>query len=180
MPTATWSPFGYNRDGKKRHEQVVIGLLCNAQGCSLGVEVFSALTHPEIIKLLDRKVIQAELFDEKNTVEVLDPEDPAKRYCLCRNPETANRETKTRRRLLDCTQLGLNKIVANKAKQKHEQIGARVGKLLVRYKMGKFVTWSVTAGKLRWTFDEAAIAAEQAFASAIKLNHRKIPHFWDS
>ena len=25
--------FGYNRDGKRGHEQVVLGLLCNAQGC---------------------------------------------------------------------------------------------------------------------------------------------------
>ncbi len=100
---------------------------------------FSALTHPEIVKLLNRKVIQAERFDEKNTVEVLDPEDPAKRYCLCRNPETARRETQTRRRHLDCTRVGLDKIVATKAKKKDEVIGARVGKLVARYKMGKFV-----------------------------------------
>ena len=207
--------FGYNRDGKKGHEQVVVGLLCNAQGCPIGVQVFtgntkdstttleqvqrlkndyglakliwvgdrgtitqanaerirseedlhsiSALTHPEIVKLLNRKVIQAELFDEKNTVEVLDPEDPAKRYCLCRNQETAQRETQTRRRLLDCTQVGLDKIVATRTKKKDEVIGARVGKLVARYKMGKFVVWSVTAGKLQWTFDEAAIVAEQVF-----------------
>ena len=207
--------FGYNRDGKKGHEQVVIGLLCNAQGCPVGIQVFtgntkdstttlaqvqrlkhdyglekliwvgdrgtitqanaalirsqedlhsiSALTHPEIVKLLDRKVIQAELFDEKNTVEVLDPEDPAKRYCLCRNPETTKRETQTRRRLLDCTRVGLEKIAAAKAKKKDEVIGARVGKLLARYKLGKFVVWSVKEGKLQWTFDEAAIAAEQVF-----------------
>ena len=36
--------FGYNRDGKKGHEQVVIGLLCNAQGCPVGVEVFAGNT----------------------------------------------------------------------------------------------------------------------------------------
>lgn len=117
--------FGHNRDGKKGHEQLVIGLLCNAQGCPVGIEVFrgntkdstttleqvrrlqkdygltqliwvgdrgaitqanaaqiqsasdlhsiSALTHPEIVKLLERKVLQAELFDEKKIVEVLDP-----------------------------------------------------------------------------------------------------------
>ena len=207
--------FGYNRDGKKGHEQVVIGLLCNAEGCPIGTEVFrgntkdsttalaqvrklrddyglaqmiwvgdrgtitqanaalinstedlhsiSALTHPEIVKLLDRKVLQAELFDDKNIVEVLDPEDPTKRYCLCRNPVTTQRESKTRRRLLDCTRTGLEKIAQSPRREKDEVIGARVGKLLARYKVGKFVTWSVTEGKLQWSFDEAAIAAEQVF-----------------
>ena len=36
--------FGYNRDGKKGHEQIVLGLLCNAQGCPVGVEVFPGNT----------------------------------------------------------------------------------------------------------------------------------------
>ena len=207
--------FGHNRDGKKGHEQLVIGLLCNAQGCPVGIEVFrgntkdstttleqvrrlqkdygltqliwvgdrgaitqanaaqiqsasdlhsiSALTHPEIVKLLERKVLQAELFDEKKIVEVLDPADPTKRYCLRRNPDTAQRETTTRRRLLDCTRDGLEKIVQSPRREKDEIIGARVGKLLARYKMGKFVSWSVVERKLQWAFDEAAIAAEQVF-----------------
>ena len=126
--------FGYNRDGKKGHEQVVLGLLCNAEGCPVGVEVFagntqdastvvakiqelrkdyglkevtfvgdrgmvtqanaeelkgveglhtiSALTHRQIVELVERKVIQAELFDEKRIAEVIDPEKPEQRYCL--------------------------------------------------------------------------------------------------
>ena len=36
--------FGYNRDGKKGHEQVVLGLLCNAEGCPVGGEVFAGNT----------------------------------------------------------------------------------------------------------------------------------------
>src|SRR5271166_2750914 len=108
--------FGYNRDGKRGHEQMVIALLCSAEGCPVGVEVFagntqdastvpekiaqlqrlyglkeiifvgdrgmitktvadkikgieglhtiSALTHRQIVELLERKVITAELFDE--------------------------------------------------------------------------------------------------------------------
>ena len=208
--------FGSNRDGKKGHEQVVIGLLCNAEGCPIGTEVFrgntkdsttalaqvrklrddygldqmiwvgdrgtitqanaalinstedlhsiSALTHSEIVKLLDRKVLQAELFDDKNIVEVLDSEDPTKPYCLCRNPVTTQRECKTRRRRPDCIRVGLEKMAQSPRREKNEVIGARVGKLLARYKMGEFVTWSVTEKKLQWSFDEAATAAEQVFA----------------
>src|SRR5688572_20791604 len=107
--------FGYNRDGKRGHEQMVIGLICNEAGCPVGVEVFpgntqdastvpakiaqmqeeyglselifvgdrgmitqansrqlkgveglqtiSALTHRQIVQLLERKVITPELFD---------------------------------------------------------------------------------------------------------------------
>ena len=36
--------FGYNRDGKKNHEQIVIGLICNNEGCPVGVEVFRGNT----------------------------------------------------------------------------------------------------------------------------------------
>ena len=113
---------------------MVIGLICNEEGCPIGVEVFpgntqdaktvpekieeiqktygiselifvgdrgmitsanyekvkgrpglftiSALTHPQIVSLLERKVIQPKLFDEKEIVEVIDPDCPSLRYCL--------------------------------------------------------------------------------------------------
>ena len=58
-------------------------------------------THRQIVELLERKVITAELFDEGQIVEVIDPEEPKRRYCLCRNPQTAGREGKTRERSSD-------------------------------------------------------------------------------
>lgn len=36
--------FGYNRDGKKDFPQIVYGLLCNAEGCPVAIEVFSGNT----------------------------------------------------------------------------------------------------------------------------------------
>jgi transposase len=36
--------FGYNRDGKRRFPQIVYGLLCNAQGCPVAIEVFAGNT----------------------------------------------------------------------------------------------------------------------------------------
>jgi transposase len=207
--------FGYNRDGKRGHEQIVIGLLCSAEGCPVGVEVFkgktqdastvpdkiaevqnrygikelifvgdrgmitqsvesklvgveglstiSALTHRQIVSLLERKVIEADLFDEKNIAEVVDPDDLTRRYCLCRNPQSAKRETDTRAALLARTRDELNRIVKSKRKGDAEKIGARVGKLLAKTKMGKFVVWSVEDGCLVWSFDEDKIAAEKLF-----------------
>jgi len=205
--------FGYNRDGKRGHEQICVGLLCNEQGCPVGVEVFpgktqdattvvakiqelrrdyglqkvifvgdrgmvtqtnvqklekveglhliSALTHQQIVALLERKVIQTELFDERRVVEVIDPEDPQRRYGLCRNPESARREGITRQRLLDLTQAGLRKIAGSRRKASDEKIGARVGRVLQQYKMGKFVAWQVKEGKLQWELDQAKITQEQ-------------------
>ena len=36
--------LGYNRDGKRGHEQIVIALLCSPEGCPVGVEVFAGNT----------------------------------------------------------------------------------------------------------------------------------------
>jgi hypothetical protein len=204
--------FGYNRDGKRRHEQMVIALVCSEEGCPVGVEVFpgntqdastvpekiaqiqndygvkeilfvgdrgmmtqanaqkvrgieglntiSALTHRQIVELLRRKVITPELFDEKRILEVIDPEDPGRRYELCRNPWTAQRETTTRQSLLDVTRQALDKIAGTKRQSTKEKIGARVGRVLQKYKMGKFVNWEVREGRLNWHFDEEKIAAE--------------------
>jgi transposase len=205
--------FGYNRDQKRGHEQMVIGLICTSQGCPIGIEVFpgntkdettvidkitevqqlykveeiifvgdrgmvtkanldkvkntkglntiSALTHPQIKELLTRKVVQLDMFDEKNIVEVIDPEHPARRYCLCRNPESAKRETKTRNELLAKTVQGLNKIASLKRKATVEQISARVGKLLAKTKMGKFITWEVADGKLQWLLKNDIVDTDQ-------------------
>jgi len=204
--------FGYNRDGKRRHEQMVIALVCNAEGCPVGVEVFpgntqdaatvpqkieqireeygvkdlvfvgdrgmitqanaekvrgiaglntiSALTHRQIVALLVRKVITPELFDERQIVEVVDPDDPGRRYELCRNPLTAQRETTTRQSLLEVSRKALDKIAAARRKSTGEKIGARVGRILQQYKMGKFVSWETREGRLHWHFDEEKIATE--------------------
>jgi hypothetical protein len=204
--------FGYNRDGKRGHEQVVVALVCNEDGCPVGVEVFpgntqdastvpqkiadirqqygvkeilfvgdrgmitqasaekvqgldglnliSALTHRQIVELLDRKVITPELFDDRRIVEVIDPQDLHRRYALCRNPQSAQRETATRQRLLDLTRAGLDKIANAKRRNSAENIGSRVGRILQQYKMGKFVTWEIQDSRLHWHFSTERIAAE--------------------
>jgi transposase len=205
--------FGYNRDRKRGHEQMVIGLVCTSEGCPIGIEVFpgntkdettvvgkiteiqkaykvtelifvgdrgmvtkanlekvkdtkglntiSALTHPQIKELLSRKVIQMELFDERNIVEIIDPDNTERRYCLCRNPESAKRETQTRNALLAKTKEGLEKISSSKRKATIEQISARVGKLLSKTKMNKYISWEVKDERLQWSLNEDLVDTEQ-------------------
>ena len=216
--------FGYNRDRKQGREQMVVGLICNGQGCPVGVEVYAgntkdeatvidkiqqikvdygiekiifvgdrgmvtqgniealkddddlktigALTHGDMMRLLKEKVIQLDLFDEQTVHEVVDPTEPNRRYCLCRNPATAERETQTRQRLLDLTETRLRYIAGYQQKTTVEKLGARVGKVLAKYKMGKFIDWSIDADKvsaisrqhrLRWSIDTEKVAHEQRF-----------------
>ena len=216
--------FGYNRDRKQGREQMVVGLICNAQGCPVGVEVYagntkdettvldkiqqiktdygidkiifvgdrgmvtqsniealkdeddlktiSALTHGGMMKLLNEKVIQLDLFDDQASHEVIDPAHPNRRYCLCRNPVTAERETQTRQRLLELTETQLKHIAGYKQKTTVEKLGARVGKVLAKYKTGKFIHWSIDADqanvmsrqhRLMWSIDIEKVAHEKRF-----------------
>ena len=216
--------FGYPKaDGKRGCPQVVIGLICNAEGCPVGIEVFAgntkdettvpekiaqiredfgiqeiifvgdrgmitqanydkvkdtkglctitALTHPQILKLIDEKHIEPELFDETKIVEIIDPGESRRRLCLCRNPQTELKEASTRQALLEQTRKALDKIALGTTRKSAsaEQVGERVGKVLNRYKMGKFVDWNlidieVVKGKpaksMEWAFDQAAIERE--------------------
>jgi transposase len=205
--------YGYNRDKKRGYKQIVIGLLCNSDGCPVAVEIYSgntqdaqtveekikevqskyeiseiifvgdrgmitqanyekikdieglktisALTHANIAKLIERNAIQIGLFDEKNIVEVIDTENPKIRYCLCKNPVVEKKESNTRQALLDRTQKELDKIVQSKHKATDEKVGARVGKVFAKTKMGKFVNYTVINKKLEWKFDEEKIKKEK-------------------
>jgi len=136
------------------------------------LQTISALTHGGMMKLLHEKVIELDLFDEQNIHEVIDPSNPNRRYCLCRNPVTAQRVTGTRRRLLGLTETGLQGIANYKQKTTVEKLGARVGKVLAKYKMGKFIHWSIDADeeqttsrkhRLNWSIDISKVAHEQRF-----------------
>ena len=211
--------YGYSRDCKNKHEQIVIGLLCSSEGCPVGVEVFpgntkdastvidkvkeiknsydidkiifvgdrgmvtqttaeqleekegiltiGALTRNEITCLLDRRVIQPSLFDTQDIVEIVDPDILGKRYCLCKNPLSADRALATRNRLLELTSQDLDDIVFYKRQVTVEVLGARIGKVLQKYKMGKYIDWSIsrdkenersTKHKITWSINPQKIA----------------------
>ena len=193
--------FGYNRDQKRGHEQIVISLLCAKDGCPVAVEVFkgntkdettvlnkigelkekygmekivfvgdrgmvtqakygqldhdvvkvvSALTHGAIKNLCDKNVMPIGLFDEKNIVEVIDGK---LRYCLCKNPDMARKETATRESLLKKTEEELDKIITCTRKTKYSK-EIRAGKVVNKYKMGKFITFKGTGEDLTYVLDK--------------------------
>jgi transposase len=201
--------FGYNRDQKRGHEQIVISLLCARDGCPIAVEVLSgntkdettvldkvaeiqgkyglervvfvgdrgmvtqskysqidhdtvkvisALTHGMIQSLLDKGAIQIGMFDEKGIVEVIDGD---LRYCLCKNPDMERKEAATRRALLQKTTEELDAIVASTKKTKYSK-EIRAGKVVNKYKMGKFIRFQGAGEELGYRLDEEKNAAESA------------------
>ena len=127
-----------------------------------GLSVVSALTHPQILELMTKGVIQAEMFDERYIVETTDPSDSKRRYCVCYNLDSAKRETKTRAALLDKAREALSKIENSKKKATAEVMAARVGKALQKTKVVKFIDWKINEeNKLVWSFKEDLIEKEK-------------------
>ena len=134
------------------------------------IRIISALTHCEIVEMLERTGNTPELFDDKDIIEITEPDEQGRRYCLCRNPFNAERFTKKRKELLARTEKELQRVAATalksqgtKAPASAELIGARVNKVLEQTKMGKYVEWKVVSpGLLEWKFDEEQIKADQA------------------
>ncbi len=201
--------FGYNRDRKRGHEQIVISLLCAKDGCPVAVDVFkgntkdettvlgkideikreygierivfvgdrgmvtavnygkiyhgtvkviSALSHGAIKALCEKGTVQLSLFDERKIAEVI---DGSLRYCLCKNPEMAAKEAKTRQVLLQKTTDELDKIVASTRKTKYSK-EFRAGKLANKYNMAKFIVFSGGGDDLSYSLDMEKIEREAA------------------
>jgi transposase len=55
--------YGYNRDGKKGKKQVVIGIICDGEGCPIWVDVFKGNT-------ADQTTVKQQLHALKNTLGV--------------------------------------------------------------------------------------------------------------
>jgi transposase len=215
--------FGYNRDKKKGKQQIVIGLMCNKEGCPFAVEVFkgntkdettvlskikelkktysfndlifvgdrgmitkcqfdninavnengekenymkiiSALTHNDIKKLCERKVIQLSMFDVSKVVEVIDPENTMIRYGLCINLDIKAKDATIRTTLLGKTKEALDKIAESKRNNTKEQLGVRAGKVINKYGMGKFVVITeISDKKFIWHFDQEKIDREALY-----------------
>jgi transposase len=201
--------FGYNRDKKRGHEQIVISLLCNKEGCPIATEVLtgntkdettvidkineiqqkyaleniifvgdrgmvtqttfdkinhetvkviSALNHAKIQELCDNATLQLSFFEENSIVEVVNKD---MRYMLCKNPMMEQKEAATRKKLLELTCAELDKIVASTRKTKNPK-GVRMGKVVNKYKMAKFIIIEGSDDSISYKLDKAKIEKESA------------------
>jgi len=132
-----------------------------------GVGWISALRSTAIRGLIAQGHLQRSLFDRVNLAEITAPDFPGERLIACYNPLLADQRRRTRDELLAATAALLEKVAAQVARRTRtpltaEQIGEKVGRAIHRYKVAKHFDWSVAAGRLTWSRNEAAIAAEAA------------------
>lgn len=199
--------FGYNRDGKRGKRQIVIGLLCNADGMPLSVEVFAgntqdpktfgpqikkvaerfgaegvtfvgdrgmikshqitqlnssgfhyitAITKPQIERLLETKVVQLSLFDQ-GLAEV--KTDAGIRYVLRRNPVRAEEIRKSREDKLNVIRKALATQNTYLNEHPRSKVTVAIGKITARCKQYNVSAWievSATDRTLELTIDDNA------------------------
>jgi hypothetical protein len=126
-----------------------------------------ALRASQIRQLLEQEAVQLSLFDEKDLVEFCSPNYPKERLIACRNPWLAQEKSLTREELLQATEKELEKIVAATQREKRslksaEQIGLRVGKVINRKGVGKFLEITITDSSFNYVRKEELIAQEAA------------------
>jgi transposase len=132
-----------------------------------GLAWITALRSENIRKLVENRVIQPSLFDEKNLAEITSDDFPGERLIVCRNPLLAEERARKRGELLQATQKELDKIVAAVARGKNPlrgeaAIGLRVGRVLNKYKMAKHFELKIQANQFTYQRREDQIAAEAA------------------
>ena len=102
----------------------------------------SALRAPAIKDLIEKKIVQPELFDQRDLAEVSSPEYPNERLIVCRNPFLAKERDRTRDELLLETEKLLLAIKAATERAKRPlrgsaRIGGRATKALEKFEMKK-------------------------------------------
>ncbi len=106
-----------------------------------GIDWIAALRPEAIRKLVDGGAIQMGLFDEQNLFELVHPDFPGERLVACRNSELAKRRAQKRQSLLDATVEELEKVrrmVGRGRCHGRDEIGARVRKVIEKYKVGQY------------------------------------------
>jgi len=210
--------LGHNRDGKKGKLQIVIGMLCNAQGCPVSVQVFegntgdpktlapqilklkerfglkritlvgdrgmltearlredirtedgldwiTALRAPAIRELVDCGSLQLSIFDQTDLAEITSPDYPGERLIVCKNPLLAEERARKRKDLLEATQKGLSLVAtattrSNRPLRGKDKIALRVGKVLNRFKVGKYFGTEITDESFRFWPNDTRIAQD--------------------
>ncbi|MGH8020001.1 MAG: IS1634 family transposase, partial [Opitutaceae bacterium] len=215
---------GYNRDGKRYKKQVVAGLLTDASGEPLSIQLYpgnasdpktfhpaveklrvrfaardivlvggrgmikqlgkaalgeagcryvTALTNPQVRKLLREKVLDAELFDEEPAAV----EHEGRRLILRCNPATRDRDRHRRSSQYQRIEQRLaagNARLVQKPRAKVETLRKQAQAWVEHYGFSSWLTVQVSGRVVSWTKDEA-VAAELALLDGCYVLETDLP-----
>jgi transposase len=129
----------------------------------LFIRTITALTRAGMTRLCEQDGVQISMFDTNRVVEVVLPDEPGIRYGLCSNPIQAERSRRTRTELIEKTKSKLTDIAIPKRKTTDGVLGIRIGKILNKYKAGKYFITEIKDGRLNFSLNEAAVAEDEAY-----------------
>jgi hypothetical protein len=130
-----------------------------------GVFWVAALKHPQIRKLVETRALVLSRFKGATCFELASPAYPGERLVACRNPAMAEKEAQTRNDLLASTLADLAKVATQVASGRIKgqvAIGVRVGRVVNRFKVAKFVRFDIHDDRLAYWIDREAVKAEAA------------------
>jgi len=115
----------------------------NEEIMPVGLDWVTAMQKSQIRDIVEQENVPMRLFDEQNLTEIKSTLYPKDRLILCKNPLLAATKKEKRDRLLDLTEKVLDPIVEATQRETHrlkgkDNIAERVGKVINKYKMGKF------------------------------------------
>ena len=132
-----------------------------------GLDWISALRGPAIQRLAQAGALQLSLFDEQDLAEITSPAFPGERLIACRNPLLAEERVRKREALIQATEAAFLKIVVATQRPRaplrdRAKIGLRAGRILNRYKVGKYFRLTITDTAFAYTRVEERIARDAA------------------
>ena len=130
-----------------------------------GLDWITTLRKSQIKKLVEAQEIQLGLFDEKNLVEITSNEYPEERLMVCRNPLLAKKLKQQREELIAATKKELEAIALATQRRTRPlrgegKIGMKVGKVINKYKVGKYLETEITEDSFTYRVKEDLIKEE--------------------
>lgn len=131
-----------------------------------GLGWISALRSEAIGKLIEKGILHGKLFESVSLAEIVSPDFPGERLVACYNPLLASHRSDKRKRLLEATEVNLNKLAAQMRRRTKKPldaaaIGLKAGKVIARHKMAKHFQLTIAAGTFGFSRDEEAIKQEE-------------------
>lgn len=131
-----------------------------------GLDWITALRSDAIRKLIDAKLVQPSLFDERDLAEITSDDFPGERLVVCRNPRLAEERARKREELLRATEKQLEPIRqatlrGTRPLRGNSKIALRVGKAIGKYKMEKHFEMTITEDSFSFHRNEEKIRQEQ-------------------
>ena len=187
--TCPLAQFGHDRDGKHGLPVIVYGVLTDAAGRPVAIEVYPGntgdpTTVPEQVEKLrgrfglsrvvlvgDRGMLTETQLDTLRQFPgvgwISALRGPAIRAVACFNPLLADERRRKREALLAATEHAFQAIARDVARRRKTpltaaEIGVKVGRVRNRFKVGKHFAFTIADGVFRWVRQEDAIRREAA------------------